>query len=152
MTDKKKKFKPSEPGSSFVPRGNLIPETVPGGSLVPFGFTDEELSTHFPNVTGEYHGFAVLKDLSELLGYLIAEPVGNVLSLHIWIPAQKRSKEGILALKAVLWSEVKPWADSLGMTLLATCPADLPKTKALLETFGFTLSNIWVGVLKDKEE
>lgn len=133
MSDKKKK-----PGINLV------------SSLVPFEFREAELTEHFPNVTGDYYGFVVFDQ--EPLAYLCAEPLGSALNLHIWIPKGKRSKENILRLKEILWNEVKPWGNSEGFdTFLASCPDDNFKTKALLETFGFNLTRIWVGVLGEEE-
>jgi hypothetical protein len=121
--------------------------------LVPFEFTDKEMQEWYPNVKGDYHGFAVVRRMQEAVAFLAAEEFGDTLNLHIWIPKENRSKENILWLKSVLWDDVVTYAESIGCpTLVATCNAELTKTKALLDTFGFSMRSVWIGVLETKEE
>lgn len=73
--------------------------------------------------------------------------INTVCIIHLWIPIRYRSRENIREAAGIFKKVGVPLLEDLGVNVITTnCSVDDLKTKALMQTFGFSCEDITVGV------
>jgi len=124
------------------------PEILPS-NIMEIELPDDEILGMFPTCDiSTVRILAVLVNWEHMAYLAMDFPPGDATILHLYIKPEYIHTDNILEMKNIFYDRVLPWAKDQGRGLLVVqCSTEDKKTEALIRSFGFELTPVFLGVM-----